>query len=168
MAAVTVFVDDAVLGRFPNVCAYDGESASWRVPVASQVGGMNPAWLLLLLLGPIGWVVLLFMAFGGNETLSCLVPVCAETTERWKERRRDRRIAGGLLALGLLLLVGHIGPTDLAVVAVFGLAFAVTHIRATLGGIGVHLDASRRWVTFTGVHETFADAVRRQLAYDGR
>jgi hypothetical protein len=41
MAEVTVFVDDAVLGRLPDICALDGVPASGRLRVT--IDGVHPA-----------------------------------------------------------------------------------------------------------------------------
>jgi hypothetical protein len=66
MAAVRVFVDDAVLGRFPPVCAKTGMPSDGRLAVTTTVGGsgrVSAPWLILLvLLGPIGWVALAVLA----------------------------------------------------------------------------------------------------------
>src|SRR4029450_2433849 len=62
MADVRVFVDDAVLGRLPDVCAKSGAPADGWLTVTETVGrsgGIATPWLLLLLiLGPLGWLAL--------------------------------------------------------------------------------------------------------------
>ena len=65
-----MFVDDAVLGRFPPVCAKTGAPADGWLSVTETVGrsgGVATPWLLLLLvLGPLGWVALLVIALAGS------------------------------------------------------------------------------------------------------
>jgi len=58
MSNVTVFVDDAVEGTLPAVCARDGVPTDSSLRRHDDVGdraGLGVAWLLLLA-GPIGWL----------------------------------------------------------------------------------------------------------------
>ena len=65
MAAVTVFVDDAIRGDLPLVCAKTGEPTDLMIRMRQPVGGGLPAaaWLLLLL-GPMGIIILVVLALG--------------------------------------------------------------------------------------------------------
>jgi len=78
---VTVFVDDAVLGRFPPVCAATGRPSDGRLTVRHEVARSGrvsaPVLLLLLVVGPVGWIVLLFLALASpdrSEQLAVQVP----------------------------------------------------------------------------------------------
>ncbi|MCU1375064.1 MAG: hypothetical protein JWO68_2350, partial [Actinomycetia bacterium] len=58
----------------------------------------------------------------------------------------------------LALLVHATWPLiGVAVVIVF-----VIHWRYTMDGVGMQLDASRRWVTLTGVSPAFAQAIEAE------
>jgi hypothetical protein len=62
MSDVAIFVDDAVLGRLPMVCVRTGAPADGLHRIHQRIGG-QPGWaLLLVLLGPIGWIVLIALA----------------------------------------------------------------------------------------------------------
>ncbi len=78
MASVTVFVDDAVRGRFPPVCAYTGAETRRLARVDARVGGPS-GWVWLLLLGgPPGWalLVLILVCFDG-------IDVDLDASRRW-------------------------------------------------------------------------------------
>src|SRR5262245_36835692 len=67
MAWLTVFVDDAVCGRLPPVCAKTGRPSDGRLAVSHDdvrgASSVSTAWLLpLLLFPPIGWQILLLLA----------------------------------------------------------------------------------------------------------
>jgi len=86
MAAVSVFVDEAVRGRLPMVCAKTGEPTETVIrmsrPIGSGVAGM--AWLLVFL-GPPGWVALFLVMILG--------PGAEHLTVRIREHRHlPRRI----------------------------------------------------------------------------
>jgi hypothetical protein len=165
---VQVFVDDAVRGDLPSVCVKSGEPATWRVPFVGEVGGRNPLWFLLVFFGPVGWIVLLLGS--GTERFEVLLPVSDSTRELWRERRRDRRIAviGTVLLAGMCLLLarwyGDLGATPFLVIGAGVLTVLVTHWRYDAAGVDLGLDATRRWVTISGVHPDFVAAVRRRDA----
>ena len=79
MTATRVFVDDAVLGRLPAVCARTGVATSDHLVMTVPVGtseGLGIAWLLILG-GPIGWLGLFIYAMARRvETLTVQLPYC--------------------------------------------------------------------------------------------
>jgi hypothetical protein len=174
MAQVTVFVDDAVLGRLPRSCAKDGVPATGWLRVEQEVGQSNRLGILWLLAfaGPLGWIVLLYLASRDRgERLVVELPYSDPAYDRYAEARQLRRRA---LGLGLLFGIGLLflsAAADLAV-AGFLLAIAVgvaavviacvAEWRMEKASVVVSLDASRRWVTLSGVHPAFAAACREQ------
>ena len=164
MAAVTVFVDDAVRGRFPPVCAATGAPASRLVRVDSQVGGPSPLVWLLLLAGPPGWVLLVvLLACCRTESLSVSVPYSDEVLARARRVRRVRWVsalvavcAAAVAVSGWLLLVS----VWLTLALAAAMVAVVAHGVLVFDGVSTQLDASRRWVTIGGVHADFANAVR--------
>lgn len=176
VAAVTVFVDDAVRGRLPGVCAKDGVPTSATLRVVEEVGQSNRLGVLWLLvfLGPLGWIALALLAGRDRgEHLAVELPWSEEAYDRLVEARRARSralAAGAAAGAGLLALLwrGTLGPAGgvlflAVVVATLGAAL-VTGWRIGTNSVGVQLDASRRWVTLTGVHPDFAAACRHQAA----
>jgi hypothetical protein len=170
VTAVSVFVDDAIRGDLPMVCAKTGQPAELIIRMRQPVGGGLPAaaWLLLLL-GPPGIVMLvvLAVAWPGAEQLTVRVPETQASFERERQMERWRlaALAGGvgfpvLAAFGLGMFP-HLWL--LLTVASFLAAGALTW---TLWrqSITVSIDVTRRWVTFTNVHPAFAAAVNRQGA----
>jgi hypothetical protein len=83
MADVTVFVDRAVRGDLPRVCAIDGVDTDCTPEVRQTVAdgsAIGVAWLLLLA-GPVGWIGLALIAArrsGSIEILTVELP--------WSER----------------------------------------------------------------------------------
>ena len=105
MTSVQVFVDDAVRGDFPPVCAKTGTAAQGKFRIDQHRGGLGPAWLLVLL-GPIGWIVLVLMLFTTRRvTLTIRLPYSEAAVERVAASRRGpaRRVAryGGLRSRGV-------------------------------------------------------------------
>ena len=175
VASVTVFVDDAVRGTLPEVCARDGVPTTDQLrrvePVGDDRSGFGVAWLLLLA-GPLGWLGLLVIAAsrsGRVEELRVTLPMSEAAYQRMRTARRLRdRATLALMAsgvAGLLLLMAQSGPlTRFGALVALGLAAAAL-VAVVIGAgrfrrerIGVRLDASRRWVTLSGVHPTFAAA----------
>lgn len=171
-------MDDAVLGRLPAVCIKDGTPAASRLRIIEQVGrpeGLGVLWLLLLL-GPIGWVVLAVVwAWPAGERLAIEVPMSDAAYDRFTEARKNRTLAGACSLLGIafaaLVLVGSafglIGDV-LVVGTVAGLLamWWVADGRFRRASVGVALDASRRWVTLRRVHPTFAAACDDKVSSD--
>jgi hypothetical protein len=174
MAAVTVFVDDAVLGRLPPICVKDGVATTDRLTLAQDVGGgagLGVAWLLMLA-GPLGWLGLVVLSFTrrGSDYLTVTLPYSELAYERVRRATAARRraaliLAGASVATVLSLLLR---TTDSRLLAV-GLAVVAggALIEVIVGSFHLHrlavpvvLDASRRWVTLYGVHPRFADAAQ--------
>ena len=168
MAAVSVFVDDAVRGRLPLVCAKTGEPADLVIRIQKPVGGglFGAAWLLVFL-GPPGWAALFLVAIlgPGQEYLTVRIPETHASYHREKQLERFRLaalIAGIALPLCGMLLPGNLLALWLALGAAFLVAALSLHLVIQRQNIGISLDASRRWVTLTGVHPNFVDAVQVQ------
>lgn len=184
MTAATVFVDDAVLGRLPDVCVKTGVPADGTLEVRQEIGAgtrLGVLWLLALA-GPIGWLVLVGLWFAlrdRGEVLTVRLPLSERAHEQRQAARRREVLA--LVALGVMLAVlmaslvlpvsGPVGSTAQArmlALCVLGLAVtaAVAAWRASRlrvrWSVAVTLDASRRWVTLNGVHERFAALVAGQ------
>jgi len=175
MEAVTVFVDDAVLGELPPVCVITGARTNDRLTFTQDVGGrtgLGVAWLLVLA-GPLGWIGLLVIASmrPGGESLTVTLPYSEDAHLHMKRARRVRTLAT-LVMLGAAvtaLLSLQRGSTDarllalgLAVVAVGGLIRVVIEsVHVNKATVRLSLDASRRWLTLSGVHGNFVAAVQR-------
>ena len=174
MASVKVFVDDAVRGALPGVCARDGVPTGDALESRHEVGnraGLGIAWLLLLA-GPIGWIGLILLSVsksGRVEELSVQLPMSEPAYQRKRSARRIRDRAVVVLCVtgpvALLLLTAE--PTTLTRFALMALAgIAVVAIVVMIAGsvrydresVGVTLDASRRWVTLSNVHPRFVSA----------
>lgn len=163
MAAVSVFVDDAILGRLPLVCAKTGEPADLVIRMQRPVGrGLSWA-AVLFLLGPLGivaFVVLMIMA-PGQEYLTVRVPQTTAAYQREKQLERLR-----LTAVAAAVLVPVAGLLSLRMFALMWLLAGIGFLAAGVAfhfmlgrqAIGISLDGSRRWVTLTNVHPAFARA----------
>jgi hypothetical protein len=175
MATATVFVDDAVLGALPPVCAKTGRVTEDRLVETVHVKSGVPAmaWLLLLL-GPLGLVALFIYACASrDETLTVRLPFSDRAYGELSHARQRQRALGwsALAALGGALCVlipggftAHAAAAALAVLGVLLLAsWCAESVHARRTGVGVELDASRRWVTLTRVHDDFARAVQDGL-----
>ena len=174
MAAVSVFVDDAIRGDLPLVCAKTGEPADLMIRVRQPVGGGLPAaaWLLLLL-GPLGVVGLfvLALAWPGAEYLTVRVP---ETEASFQNERQLERWR--LAALGAGVFIPFLGVFGVGMFPLLWLASGAAFLVAAGAltwmlwrqSISVSIDVSRRWVTLAGVHPNFVEAVQRQEATPGR
>jgi hypothetical protein len=184
MASVTVFVDDAVCGRFPAVCAKTVRPSDGSLSVSHDVRGassVSTAWMLLLLLfPPVGWLILLVLALANPrqcEWLTVELPWSSEAMARLSAVRGRRRnlwtgaalaLCGGVVALvtSAQAHVGQIFATRLAAVTLLAACVAcvvgalVAEWRVGQATVAVDLDASRRWLTLRGVAPEFARAVR--------
>ena len=171
-----VFVDDAVRGTLPDVCAKDGVPTHDRIVVRDELGdraGLGVAWLLLLF-GPLGWLGLLLIAFSRGargEVLTVQVPMSEPAYARLKAARRMQRVgltvAVAAFVIGFLTLASaNLGELEgrfvslalLAALAGGVLSVIVGEARIRAGSVQVDLDASRRWVTLSRVHPAFVAA----------
>ena len=105
MADVEVFVDDAVRGRLPNVCVKTGRPADGKLRVEKAFGGARGLWPLLVL-GPIGVAILVYVAIFGmrREELTLRLPYSETVVDREIGVRRTR-LAGTVTFAVLLLMV---------------------------------------------------------------
>jgi len=162
MATVTVFVDQAVHGDLPRMCARTGRPTDELAWFERPVGRRSSAMYLLVLLGPVGWLALLaLVATERRETLRVRLPYSAEA---WRDDRRYGRWAAGSFVGGaaVLLAYGVVGTGP-------GGGWVVVGAGLILGGMAIaamrraqdpdfSMDASRRWVTLTHVHPAFVTA----------
>lgn len=179
-----VFVDDAVLGRFPDVCAKTGGPADGTLELRDEIGGgarLGVLWLLVLA-GPLGWLVLLglWLVLGTRgEMLTVRVPLSERAfRERLSALRRETLalVVLGVALASLFVMVVVPVPglgASVAMVRMLGLcllalalvaavaAWRASRVRASWS-VAFTLDASRRWVTLDGVHDRFAARVAMQ------
>jgi hypothetical protein len=168
MASVEVFVDDAVRGRFPSVCAKTGEPAVGVQRIVQQFGGLGAAWLLVFL-GPLGWLLLVLIAlFHRGEVLTVRVPMSRAASAVERDLRRARLGAWVVAASAFTSGYVRLGPVPVPIWMGMAVAAAlvavVIHVVLPFRQVGVHLDASRRWVTLSGVHPDFVTAVHEWQA----
>jgi hypothetical protein len=170
MAEVTVFVDDVVLGRLPALCIKEGIPTTDHLTVrdASSGPGFGAAWLLVIL-GPIGWIVLLYLSLAGGGGLTGRLPFSEFAYRRLVVAQRLQTvwivvaIVVGLLAL--LALAIHSSASLAAAIALGGATVAalvklgLQTRQVRRAEVHLVLDDSRRWVTIHGVHPDFAVAV---------
>src|ERR1700724_578944 len=110
MDDITVFVDDAVLGRLPPVCIKHGDATNDTVVQTEAVGssGLGILWLLLLI-GPIGWIAAFILSMTSSprgERLTVRLPLCEEAFGRNRTARRFKASAfAGTLILGTVTFV---------------------------------------------------------------
>ena len=150
-----MFVDDAVLGLLPPVCTKKGTPTGSRLRVVEEVGRSNRLGILwlLVLAGPLGWLVLLALASRDTgERLAVELPL---SDAAYAELGAARSLLTGWAQLGTAGLVLVIGAGLATVVGTM-----VGEWRLGRASVGVSLDASRRWVTLDGVHPGFAGACR--------
>lgn len=175
MAQVTVFVDDAVLGRLPMVCVRTGEPADGLHRVHRGIGGLSGWAFLLIFLGPVGWIVLVALSVS-SRSRDLLVRLPYTQSALDAERRAFQ---AAMVAFATAVLAGMgtawLGASRaesqvrsvlfvaLAVVAVIAVAATLAvAIGYTAGRPAIELDASGRWVTLYRVHPAFADALRER------
>lgn len=174
MAQATVFVDDAVLGNLPEVCAKTGVPTTDQLRLRESIGdraGFGIAWLLLLA-GPLGWIGLIVMSIarsGRSEDIVVRIPFDEAAYQRLRAARRTENIGLALVLLTFpaLLVVTMLGDDTLQRFAVIGVGLAfgagvilliVSSFRQRAAKVTVDLDASRRWVHLGDVHPAFAAA----------
>jgi hypothetical protein len=163
VAEVTVFIDDAVLGEFPPLCIKEGiptsDRLTWREPVRFPGTGW---WLFLL--SPLGWLIA-----GRGGYVTARLPFCEFAYRRLKVAQRMYTtwltFAVAAYLLGLAALGIHTG-SSFAAAAALGLGALGATVKAIIEKrrlryliVRLDLDGSRRWVTISGVHPAFAQAV---------
>jgi hypothetical protein len=170
MAAVSVFVDNAILGNLPLVCAKTGAPADFLVWMRQPVGGGIPGWVwLLFFFGPLGLVGLLVAALlaPATEYLTVRIPESHACFRRQRQLERAR-----LAALGAGVALPFIGVFGVGMFPSLWLALTVASFLAAGAltwvlwrqSVTVSIDVTRRWVTLANVHPTFVQAVQLQQA----
>lgn len=158
-----VFVDDYATGRLPGVCVVTGEPTADQVRLRTNVSTTSAVWWLLVLLGPIGWLVLLAVINSSRSYVEGWLPYSHAEARRRRAMWRSSLIWFGATIVGLLLLSAGLNSGLLGGVAVVVLvAGLVTLAIRQRGEPLVSLDASGRWVTFNRVHPAFVTAVEEQ------
>ncbi|HEY3833530.1 MAG TPA: hypothetical protein VGO03_14625 [Acidimicrobiia bacterium] len=168
MASVEIFVDDAVRGNPPFVCAKTGQPADGLQRIEQKIGGPSALLALLVFVPIVGWCLLLeFIAFSaGRATLTVRVPISRQslaTQHYWR-----RWWIGGWAAVAVFVVAAiaralHEPPWMWLVFAAAAFVVAIAAYAAMcVSMVRVRLDASRRWVTLSGVDPAFRDAVLDQ------
>ncbi len=174
MAAVSVFVDDAIRGDLPLVCAKTGEPTDLVIRRRQPVGsGVWPLAWLLVFFGPPGWLAMLVVVLlaPAQEYLTVRIPETEASYSQERQLQRWRLIAFGAGVFVPLLGLFGVGMFPLLWLAwggAFLIAAGALHLAVWRQSIGVTIDVSRRWVTLTGVHPAFVEAVQRQEATPSR
>jgi hypothetical protein len=170
-ASTVVFVDDAVRGTLPGVCAKTGRPASRFLTIHQDLtGGLGAAWVLVFF-GPLGWLILaLVAATRRRSNLTVRIPYADDELEAYvRAARRTMHVAVGtgvvlaaIIAAHFALVLGSSTTVGLlmATVVIGGIAVLVSGVVARRMLVGVGLDASGRWVTLSRVHPAFAAACR--------
>jgi hypothetical protein len=177
MGEVTVFSEDAVAGCLPGICVRTGvptdDRLSVRAPVHAGGTRLGMAWLLILL-GPVGWLVLVILALTRRPAggLVVRVPYSAVAQRKLFRARRSERTAGvavvALMVVEIVVLVTRppsVGAISAVLLAGVTVAAATTVVSALLlmpMEVRARLDASRRWVTLANVGSGFAFAAWEQ------
>lgn len=179
MAQVTVFVDDAVLGRLPPICVKSGLPTDDTLTLRARIGDasrLGVAWLLVLA-GPLGWLGIAILAATRrpSETLTVELPLSEAS---YRELQRAKQAFWPLIATMTVLVVALLFVVDQHDPLLTGtLAFAIfsaaalwvrAFVQVRERSVTVGLDASRRWVTLGRVHPTFAEncSGRPPVAHD--
>ena len=152
------------------------------VEVEGRVGGFHPLWLVLLLLGPLGIVIIIVVATTGSTgaRFGGLLPVSDAVLARYNRRLRTARTAfvialGGVGTAMVALVVESVYAVALAALAAVAItvgvltALAAAAAAARRPGPASASRAPRRWVTVEHAHPRFAAAVderRRRGRYD--
>ena len=178
MSTVTVFVDDAVQGHLPMVGATDGAPAEGLHRIHLTVGGPSLLLLLLIFVGPIGWIMLIALsASRSGRAFTVRLPYTHAALRRERTTYRAAVVAGAVfLGSATAWVFAMTGPsprsnvreTMILLLGAGAIAALVATValgaRYSLARPGIELDASGRWVTLRGVHPAFAaacDAARR-------
>jgi hypothetical protein len=168
VGAINVFVDDAVSGRLPAVCARTGSPAESVERIDERIGGPSPLVWLLLVLGPLGIVlIVLAYAVSRRETLTVRLPVSAAA---WQRELALRKVELGAWVVFAAAFVAAF--VELAGVRAgwFVLAPVALVVALVVHGVSAwrqpraSIDVSRRWVTIANVDDRFVAALRAQPA----
>ena len=167
MARVDVRVDDFEDGALPRVCASSGAPADGLYKVEATY---KPSWpAVFIVLGPIGWLVMLVAAAGNTRRVTGLVPFADAAHQRmvrvrWVNWRRALEVAAGTV-VGVVLLALLNQTTVAIVVAFVGVAvtigFWVAGSRPP-GSVGVKLARNGRSIEMVNVSDAFIAGYREQ------
>lgn len=170
MAAVTVFVDDAVGGNLPGICAKSGEPTTRHLTITEDMTGSLGALWLAVPFGPVGWLILVLVAASRRRSkLTVRLPYSTQVLGWYTSAVRQMLwcLGGTVVALGLCIAAPAAIPIVdgstawIAAMAVFGAGAVATTVCRWRGQrllVGLSLDASGRWVTLHKVHPAFAEA----------
>jgi hypothetical protein len=169
VARVAVRVVDFEDSAFPRLCASTGDEATrlYRMPARH-----DPWWpFLLVLAGPIGWVLMIVVVASVRRELSGYVPFSDAAHERMVESRRTRMqftlgALVGVVVTGFSLAAMGRGSTAV-VVGLIGLVVAAVGWMAAgrpAGSISVSLNPNGRTVDLIGVSRRFSECYQDQEA----
>ena len=170
MAAVTVFIDDAVRGNLPDICAKSGEPTTGHMTITEDMSGSLGALWLAVLFGPVGWLILVLVASSRRRSnLTVRLPYSTRVLGRYTSAVREMFWCIGVTVAALGMCVAAVVAIPIvdgstawmaatAVLVVGVVATAVCRWRALRLLVGLTLDASGRWVTLHRVHPVFAEA----------
>lgn len=164
-STATVFVDDYVQNRLPDICVITGEPTTDRLVSDTVVDRPSLGWLILLAFGPVGWIILLAVfALGQRSYLHGQLPLSEAAYVAERRRTRMAVLVGvGAIAAALLLLITvtgfAVGLAGMAVAVAIGIA---VYLRTSSIGPKIDLDASRRFVEIRNVHPAFAAAIEER------
>lgn len=168
-STVRVFIDDYALGRLPEVCVVTGAPTTDRVKFRTNVGGFSPIVILLLFLGPVGWLIALVVSLGPGNHIEGWLPFHHGVARRLRARRWQH-FGLGVGSAAVLLVLAWLTESGIF----FGLAIGSVVAAMVLVAIdlrrepSIALDASGRWVTLSRVDPRFAAAVNTSANYDLR
>jgi len=169
MARLAVRVEDFEDGAFAPVCVATGGAADRAY---ARRASYRPSWpVVFILLGPIGWIVMLVAAAGTERTVTGELPMADAAHARLRQARRTqwrRGVEVGVAAVVLtvvLAVLDHGGAALL--VGAAGLVAAGAFWTAgsqPKGTVSATLSRNGRTVELTGVADEFVDRYQRQEA----
>jgi hypothetical protein len=168
MASVEIFVDDAVRGNLPFVCAKTGQPADGIQRIEQKVGGPSALVALLVFVPFVGWLALLVVLALSTRRpkLTVRLPISRRslaTQQYWRRWWIGAWAAVGVFVVAAIAHALHEPPRIWLVFAAAAFVVAIAAYAAMYAAIvRVRLDASRRWVTLSGIDPRFRDAVLDQ------
>jgi hypothetical protein len=167
MAKIEVRVEDFRDGALPRVCVATGARAD---RLYAMKASYKPSWpIVFILLGPVGWLVMLVAAVGLQRSVDGYLPWSdAVQTSAAASRRRSTRHALEALAIGAVLVAalivaghGFVAFVAGAVAVVAVGAFAIMASRPA-GSVGVRLDRNSTFVVVSDAAPDFVESYWRQ------